>query len=83
VLGERRVVDQQENAGAQDQRFFAVSRLGFSLAYQAWGRILGADFLVAVGEICAFSSADRLAAYVGLVPAADDSGKRVSNHRRM
>ncbi len=41
------------------------------------GPILGAEFLVAVGDICAFSSADRLAAYAGLVPAARDSGKRV------
>ena len=47
------------------------------------GAILGAEFVVAVGEICAFSSADRLAAYAGLVPAARDSGKRVGNHRRM
>jgi transposase len=40
---------------------------------------------VAVGDLRAFSSADRLAAYyAGLVPAAhDDSGKRVGNHRRM
>jgi len=49
------------------------------------GPILGAEFLVAVGDICAFSSADRLAAYAGLVvPAACDSGKkRVGKHRRM
>ena len=47
------------------------------------GPILGAEFLVAVGEISAFESADRLAAYAGLVPAANDSGKRVGNHKRM
>jgi len=47
------------------------------------GPILGAEFLVAVGDICAFSSADRLAAYAGLVPAARDSGKRVGKRRRM
>ena len=29
------------------------------------GLILGAEFLVAVGALCAFSSADRLAAYAG------------------
>jgi transposase len=29
------------------------------------------------------SSADQLAAYAGLVPAAHDSGKRVGNHKRM
>jgi transposase len=36
-----------------------------------------------VGDLSAFESADRLAAYAGLVPAALDSGKRVGNHRRM
>jgi transposase len=47
------------------------------------GPILGAEFLVAVGDIRAFESADRLAAYAGLVPAAHESGKRVGSHRRM
>jgi transposase len=45
------------------------------------GPILGTEFLVAVGNVRAFSSADRLAAYAGLVPAAHDSGKRVGKHR--
>jgi transposase len=39
--------------------------------------------LVAVGDIRAFESADRLAAYAVLVPAARDSGKRVGNNKRM
>jgi transposase len=48
------------------------------------GPILGAEFLVAVGDLfCAFESAERLAAYAGLVPAARESGKRLGNHRRM
>jgi hypothetical protein len=47
------------------------------------GPILGAEFLVAVGDICAFESADRLVAYARLVPAARDSGKRVGKARRM
>ena len=47
------------------------------------GPILGAEFLVSVGDLSAFESADRLAAYAGLVPAAFDSGKRVGNHKRM
>jgi transposase len=38
---------------------------------------------VEVGGLCAFESADRLAAYAGLVPAAHDSGKRTANNRRM
>jgi transposase len=43
------------------------------------GPVLGAEFLVCVGDLCAFESADRLAAYAGLVPAAhDDSGKRTA-----
>jgi hypothetical protein len=36
-----------------------------------------------VGDIRALSSADRLAAYAGLVPVARDSGKRVGNNKRM
>jgi hypothetical protein len=47
------------------------------------GPILGAEFLVRVGDICAFESADRLASYAGLLPAARDSGKRVGNRGRM
>jgi transposase len=48
------------------------------------GAILAAEFLVAGGDIRAFKSADRLAAYdAGLVPAARDSGKRVGNNKRM
>lgn len=46
------------------------------------GLVLGAEFVVSVGDIRAsFESADRLAAYAGLVPAARDSGKRVGKHR--
>ena len=48
------------------------------------GPVLGAEFLVAVGDPTeAFENADRLAAYAGLVPAAYDSGKRVGNRHRM
>jgi Transposase IS116/IS110/IS902 family len=47
------------------------------------GPILGAEFLVAVGDIRTFESADKLAAYAGLVPAARDSSKRVGNNKRM
>jgi transposase len=47
------------------------------------GPVLGAEFLVAVGDLSAFDSADQLAAYAGLVPVAYDSGKRTGNDRRM
>ena len=65
------------------QRFFARREARFLISLPGMGPILGAEFLVAVGEISAFESADRLAAYAGLVPAARDSGKRVGNNRRM
>jgi transposase len=65
------------------QRFFACPEARILTSLPGMGLILGAEFLVAVGDIRAFSSADRLAAYAGLVPAANDSGKRVGNHRRM
>jgi transposase len=65
------------------QRFFARPEARILTSLPGMGPILGAEFLVAVGDVCAFESADRLAAYAGLVPAARDSGKRVGNHRRM
>jgi transposase len=65
------------------QRFFARPEARILISLPGMGPILGAEFLVAVGEITAFESADRLAAYAGLVPAAHDSGKRVGNNKRM
>ena len=65
------------------QRFFTRREARVLISLPGMGPILGAEFLVAVGEISAFESADRLAAYAGLVPAARDSGKRVGNNRRM
>jgi transposase len=65
------------------QRFFARPEARILTSLPGMGPILGAEFLVAVGDISAFSSADRLAAYAGLVPAARDSGKRVANNKRM
>src|SRR4051812_25539043 len=65
------------------QRFFARPEARVLVSLPGMGPILGAEFLVVVGEISAFESADRLAAYAGLVPAARDSGKRVGNNKRM
>ncbi len=65
------------------QRFFARPEARVLISLPGMGPILGAEFLVAVRDISAFSSADRLAAYAGLAPAARDSGKRVGKHRRM
>jgi transposase len=64
-----------------EKRFFARPEARILTSLPGMGPILGAEFLVAVGDICAFSSADRLAAYAGLAPAARDSGKRVGKHR--
>jgi transposase len=66
-----------------ERRFFARPEARIVDSLPGMGPILGAEFLVAVGDLRTFESADRLAAYAGLVPAARDSGKRVGNHRRM
>jgi transposase len=63
------------------ERFFARPEARILASLPGMGPILGAEFLVCVGDILAFESADRLAAYAGLVPAARDSGKRVGNRR--
>lgn len=64
-------------------RFFARPEARIVASLPGIGPVLGAEFLVAVGDLSLFESADQLAAYAGLVPAARDSGKRVGNHRRM
>ncbi|WP_385625202.1 IS110 family transposase (plasmid) [Streptomyces sp. P8-A8] len=47
------------------------------------GTILGAEFLVAVGgSLDAFPTADRLAAFAGVVPAPRDSGQVSGNDHR-
>ena len=66
-----------------EKRFFARPEARILASLPGMGPILGSEFLVSVGDLCAFESADQLAAYAGLVPAAHDSGKRVGNHRRM
>jgi transposase len=66
-----------------EKRFFARPEARILTSLPGMGAILGAEFLVAVGDIRTFESAERLAAYAGLVPAARDSGKRVGKGRRM
>ena len=68
--------------GDLGRRFFARPEAPILSSFPGMGPILGAEFLVAVGDASAFGSSDRLAAYAGLVPAAHDSGKRVGNHRK-
>jgi transposase len=66
-----------------EKRFFAREEARVLTSLPGVGVTLGAEFLVRVGDLSAFESADKLAAYAGLVPAAHDSGKRVGNNRRM
>jgi transposase len=47
-----------------------------------FGFRLGAELLVAIGDLDRVGSADRLAAYAGLAPVANDSGKRTGRRRR-
>jgi transposase len=69
--------------GELEKRFFARPEARILASLPGMGPVLGSEFLVSVGDLSAFSSADQLAAYAGLVPAAHDSGKRVGKHRRM
>jgi transposase len=64
-------------------RFFERPEARILSSLPGIGPILGAEFLVTVGDLSAFESPDQLAAYAGLVPAARDSGKRVGNNKRM
>jgi transposase len=65
------------------ERFFAREEAKILTSLPGVGVILGAEFLVAAGDLSGFESADKLAAYAGLVPAAHDSGKKRGNNRRM
>ena len=64
-------------------RFFIRPEASILTSLPGMGPVLGVEFLVAAGDLSAFSSADQLAAYAGLVPAAHDSGKRAGNDHRM
>ncbi|CAN5558173.1 IS110 family transposase [soil metagenome] len=66
-----------------EKRFFLREEAKILTSLPGVGVTLGAEFLVRVGNLSTFESADKLAAYAGFVPAAHDSGKRVGNDRRM
>ena len=69
--------------GELKKRFLARPEAEILTSLPGVGVTLGAEFLVATGDFRTFESADKLAAYAGLVPAAHDSGKRIGNDRRM
>jgi len=79
ALKERLQALDKEIAG----RFFERPEARILSSLPGMGPLLGSEFLVAAGDLSVFDSADQLAAYAGLVPAARDSGKRVGNNRRM
>lgn len=62
--------------------FFSHSQAKILLSLPGMGPRLGAEFLVAVGNLASFESPDKLAAYAGLAPVASDSGKVQGRLRR-
>ena len=80
-------LDVKERVEALDwklrQRFFARPEAKILTSLPGMGPVLGAEFLVETGDLCAFETSDKLAAYAGLVPAAHDSGKLIGNDCRM
>ncbi|MET9761739.1 IS110 family transposase [Streptomyces sp. NPDC006372] len=46
------------------------------------GPVLGAEFIVAAGDLSAYADAGHLASAAGLVPVAKDSGRRTGNLHR-
>jgi len=62
--------------------FFSHSQAKILVSLPGMGPRLGAEFLVAVGSLSAFESADKLAAYAGLAPVSLDSGKVQGRLRR-
>lgn len=65
------------------RHFFAHPQAEILVSLPGMGPLLGAEFLVTIGDPSNFASADHLAAYAGLIPVARDSGKSTGNHRRM
>jgi transposase len=58
-----------------ETRFFSYPQARIITSLPGMGPRLGAEFLVSVGDLAAFSSPDKLAAYAGLAPVSRDSGK--------
>jgi transposase len=64
-------------------RFRAHPQAEIIESLPGFGPILGAEFIVATGgSLTGFATAGRLAAYAGLVPVAQDSGRVTGNLRR-
>lgn len=69
---------------AIEERFRRHRLADVIVSMPGFGFRLGAEFLAAVGDLDLIGSADRLAAYAGLAPVANDSGKRTGRlHKPM
>ncbi|GAB4262258.1 MAG: IS110 family transposase [Thermoleophilia bacterium] len=62
--------------------FFSHPQAKILASLPGMGPRLGAEFLVAVGNLAAFPTPDKLAAYAGLAPVSSDSGKIQGRLRR-
>lgn len=82
-----KVLALKDRVGALDEelerRFASHPSAEVLASFPGMGPLLGAEFLVAVGDTSAFAGSGHLAAYAGLAPASRDSGKRTGNNRRM
>lgn len=80
------VIGLEERIGQLDRdiaaRFRRHRLAGVICSLPGMGFRLGAEFLAAVGDLAWFASADQLAAYAGLAPVPNDSGKRTGRLRR-
>lgn len=82
----REVVDLEERIKVVDtaieERFRRHRLADVITSMPGFGFRLGAQFLAAVGDLELIESADRLAAYAGLAPVPNDSGKRTGRLQR-
>jgi transposase len=80
------VLDLDARIGTADaaikQRFRRHPLAGVISSMPGFGFRFGAELLAAVGDLDQVDSADRLAAYAGLAPVANDSGKRAGRLHR-
>ncbi|MQS13887.1 IS110 family transposase [Streptomyces kaniharaensis] len=64
------------------QTFHAHPQANIIESMPGIGPILGAEFVVAAGDLAAYADAGRLASAAGLVPVPRDSGRRTGNLHR-
>ncbi|MCI2424386.1 IS110 family transposase [Saccharopolyspora sp. K220] len=82
----RQILDLDERIKHLDARiretFRAHPQASIIESLPGMGPILGAEFVVAAGELAAYADAGHLASAAGLVPVPRDSGRRTGNLHR-